>query len=110
MMAIDKQFKKWLIDVRRDFHMHPETLFQEVRTTEKIMARLSELGIKHHGFEDMTGVVGYIRGREPGKTIALRADIDAFQFRSSMKFHINPVLRAVCMPVATMPIRPSCWV
>ena len=77
MMAIDKQFKKWLIDVRRDFHMHPETLFQEVRTTEKIMARLSELGIKHYGFEDMTGVVGYIRGREQGKTIALRADIDA---------------------------------
>ena len=77
MMAIDKQFKKWLIDVRRDFHMHPETLFQEVRTTKKIMARLSELDIKYHGFEDMTGVVGHIRGREPGKTIALRADIDA---------------------------------
>ena len=77
MMITDKQLKEWLIEVRRDFHMHPEILFQEVRTTEKIMAKLSELGVEHHGFEDMTGVVGHIRGREPGKTIALRADIDA---------------------------------
>ena len=77
MMSTDKQLKKWLIEVRRDFHMHPEILFQEARTTEKIMAILSELGVEHHGFEDMTGVVGHIRGREPGKTIALRADIDA---------------------------------
>jgi len=50
MMITDKQLKKWLIEVRRDFHMHPEILFQEVRTTEKIMARLSELGVEHHGF------------------------------------------------------------
>ena len=77
MMITDKQFKKWLIEVRRDFHMHPEVLFQEIRTTEKIMERLSELGIKHHGFDDMTGVVGHIQSKEPGKTIALRADIDA---------------------------------
>ncbi|OPX38362.1 MAG: hypothetical protein B1H12_02685 [Desulfobacteraceae bacterium 4484_190.2] len=69
------------------------------------MAILSELGVEHHGFEDMTGVVGHIRGREPGKTITLRADIDAFRFRNSVTFHPNPAPQAACMPVDTMPIR-----
>lgn len=77
MEFMDKNFAEWLIRVRRDFHMQPETLFEEVRTTERIKALLNELGIEHHGFEDMTGVVGLVRGSQPGKAIGLRADIDA---------------------------------
>lgn len=77
MEFMDKNFTEWLIRVRRDFHMQPETLFEEVRTTERIQALLNELGIEQHGFEDMTGVVGLVRGSQPGKTIGLRADIDA---------------------------------
>jgi amidohydrolase len=57
--------------------MHPEILFQEVQTTERIKSVLGELGIECYGFEDMTGVVGIVRGAQPGKTIGLRADIDA---------------------------------
>jgi amidohydrolase len=77
MEFMDKNFAEWLIRVRRDFHMQPETLFEEVRTTERIKALLNELGIEHHGFEDMTGVVGLVRGSQPGKAIGLRAEIDA---------------------------------
>jgi amidohydrolase len=77
MESKDKNPPEWLVKVRREFHMHPETLFQEVQTTERIKAILSRMGIECYGFEDMTGVVGLIRGTQPGKTIGLRADIDA---------------------------------
>jgi len=77
MISLDPELKKWLSEVRRDLHMHPEVAYAEHRTTETIKARLAEIGVEHHGFEDMTGVVGLIRCGSPGPTIALRADIDA---------------------------------
>ncbi len=77
MTLIDQTFKDWLREVRRDFHMHPETAYEERRTTERILALLKEMGVEGHGFEDMTGAVGLIRGGAPGPTLALRADMDA---------------------------------
>ena len=77
MESMHENSKEWLVKVRREFHMHPEILFQEVQTTERIKSILGELGIECYGFEEMTGVVGIVRGTRPGKTIGLRADIDA---------------------------------
>lgn len=83
MESIDKTFREWLSDVRRDFHAHPEVALQEKRTTERIKSILGEIGVECHGFEDMTGVVGLIRGSAPGKTLALRADMDALPVQES---------------------------
>ncbi|SFE60686.1 amidohydrolase [Paenibacillus algorifonticola] len=83
-----------LIALRRDFHKHPEVLFEVDRTAEKVAAYLSELGLqvqqdvgKHFG----KGVVGVLTSDKPGPTIVLRADMDAlaiaegntFAYRSS---------------------------
>jgi hippurate hydrolase len=63
---------------RRDFHRHPELLYEVHRTS----ARVAEL-LKSFGCDEVvtgigrTGVVGVVRGREPGRTIGLRADMDA---------------------------------
>ena len=69
---------EWLREVRRDFHMHPELGLREFRTTEKIRGILTDLGIR---LEDLpgveTGVIGIIEGQPGGKTLGLRADIDA---------------------------------
>jgi len=73
----DSDFHNWLISIRRDFHRHPELSYQETRTTDRIVAILKELGIDTRRFDDMTGAVGLITGAAHGKTIALRADIDA---------------------------------
>ncbi len=73
----DSDFHNWLISIHRDFHRHPELSLQETRTTARIVAILEELGIDTRRFDDMTGAVGLITGAEQGKTIALRADIDA---------------------------------
>ena len=81
MNGINQKFQEWLIQIRRDFHMHPETAYEEVRTTDRIVAILTELGLEVHRFEDMTGVVGLLRGGQKGPTVALRPDIDALSLQ-----------------------------
>lgn len=66
----------WLIEIRRDFHRHPETAMAEFRTRDRICACLSAMGIAHEVVAG-TGVVGRIIKKGARKTIALRADIDA---------------------------------
>ncbi len=66
-----------MIDVRRDFHMHPELSFKEVRTPKIIAEHLKALGIETYENVGTSGVVGFLRGRNPGPTVALRADFDA---------------------------------
>jgi amidohydrolase len=57
--------------------MHPELGFHEVRTAGIIAQRLRALGYDVHEGIGKTGVVGVIRGTKPGRTIMLRADMDA---------------------------------
>jgi len=71
------EIEKWLIDVRRDFHKHPELGMEEYRTRDQIVHYLKEMGISYEKDIANTAVVGIIRGGRPGKTVALRADIDA---------------------------------
>ncbi|MEH0157186.1 M20 family metallopeptidase [Limibacter armeniacum] len=66
----------WLVDIRRDFHMHPELGREEFRTQQKIIEYLEELDIPYTKIAG-TGVVGIIEGAEQGKVVALRGDIDA---------------------------------
>ena len=66
-----------MIDLRRDFHQHPELGFREVRTAGLVARRLGELGYAVRTGLGKTGVTGLLRGGKPGKTVLLRADIDA---------------------------------
>lgn len=68
--------KEELIAFRRDIHMHPEASMMEFRTTDKICEKLDEFGIPYRRIEP-AGVIADIKGGKPGKTIAIRADIDA---------------------------------
>ena len=66
-----------LIKTRRHIHMHPELGDEEYETQKFIISKLDEYGIEHHEYPNYTAVVGIIRGGRPGKTVGLRADIDA---------------------------------
>ncbi|MBC8443812.1 MAG: amidohydrolase [Deltaproteobacteria bacterium] len=81
MFKCDPDLLKWLIEIRRDFHMHPEIAFHEVRTTDRIVETLQDLGVEVTRFPDMTGAVGIIRGGRKGPCIGLRADIDALPIK-----------------------------
>ncbi len=66
-----------VVDIRRDFHRHPELSFEESRTSEKVAAILADVGLQVNRNIATTGVVGLLRGSGSGATIALRADMDA---------------------------------
>ena len=72
-----EQLKQKLVELRRDFHQHPELGLQEFNTAKKVEGVLKGLGIETKMFVNGTGVRGFLKGSKPGKTIALRADMDA---------------------------------
>lgn len=65
-----------MIAVRRHLHMHPELAHEEYQTQAYVENFLNSLGIENHRLAG-TGVVGLIKGKHPGKTVLLRADMDA---------------------------------
>src|ERR1700738_3969515 len=66
-----------VVAARRDLHAHPELGFEEERTAALVAGRLRALGFDVHTGIGKTGVVGVLQGSKPGKTIMLRADMDA---------------------------------
>ncbi|WP_243387929.1 M20 family metallopeptidase [Bacillus kexueae] len=73
---LDEQFDQ-MVEWRRHFHQYPELSFQEEKTPAKIAEILTSYGIDVKTGVGGRGVVGYIKGKKPGKTVALRADFDA---------------------------------
>jgi len=66
-----------LTAIRLDLHAHPELGFEEVRTSGIVAKLLESWGIETHRAVGKTGVVGVLEGNRPGRTIGLRADMDA---------------------------------
>jgi amidohydrolase len=65
-----------LVEWRRDFHRHPELAFEERRTSDVIRKFLESVGIEVRSC-GRTGLRGVLRSGKPGRTVALRADMDA---------------------------------
>ncbi len=73
---------------RRDIHAHPETAFEEKRTSDIVAMRLQEFGIEIHRGLAGTGVVGTLKGSRTGdRAIAIRADMDALDVAEKNGFH-----------------------
>jgi amidohydrolase len=69
--------KDWLIETRRTLHMNPELGFEEVETSRLIAKYLEKFGLQVKTGMAKTGVIGLLKGGKPGKTVAIRADMDA---------------------------------
>lgn len=73
-----ENIKDYIIEMRRHFHQNPELSLEEFETTKKILNELEKMGIEVSTFKDgLTGCIGTIKGAKEGKTLLLRADIDA---------------------------------
>ncbi|MEO6276324.1 M20 aminoacylase family protein [Roseateles sp.] len=66
-----------LVALRRDLHAHPELAFKEQRTAGIVAAALRLLGLDVHEGLGGTGVVGTLRHGNSGRSVGLRADMDA---------------------------------
>lgn len=65
-----------LVQIRRKLHSEPELSWEEYNTSQYVFAYLTALGIECRK-TDPTGVIGNLKGGKEGKTVALRADMDA---------------------------------
>ena len=79
-----------VVEWRRDLHANPELGFHETRTAGVVADHLRALGLEVRTGVGKTGVVGILRGARPGRTVALRADMDAL-----------PVLESTGLPFAS---------
>ncbi|MCB2191039.1 MAG: amidohydrolase [Deltaproteobacteria bacterium] len=77
--------RDWLSRIRRHLHAHPELSGREHQTTAFVRHELTDLGAELLDYPGPTGVVGLIRGSEPGPVIALRADMDALPLQEMNK-------------------------
>lgn len=89
-----KQYKDYLISLRREFHKYPEPSWQEFRTSKRIQEELTKIGIPFI-LTAKTGVIGIIKGKEAGKTIALRADMDALEVEQGNDLDYRSVNKGV---------------
>ncbi len=76
-----EKYKDYMIAFRRDFHQHPEPGFQEFRTSKIIEEELLKLGFEVTTGVGKTGLVAVLKGNKDGKTVLLRADIDALRMQ-----------------------------
>jgi len=72
-----KDIEQKVIDWRRDIHQNPELGNREFRTAALVAKHLQSLGIEVQTKVGITGVVGVLKGGQPGPVVALRADMDA---------------------------------
>ncbi len=79
-----EQYKEYIVDLRREFHMHPEVSWQEIRTSGRVKEELAKMGVPYKEIAK-TGVMAVIKGKYEGKTVALRADMDALQVKEQNK-------------------------
>jgi hippurate hydrolase len=87
--AIDPKIREHaaeLAAIRRDIHAHPETAFEEVRTSEQVARLLASWGIDVHRGLARTGVVGALRCGSSARAIGLRADMDALPIEEANSF------------------------
>ena len=78
-MKIRKLVEKYedqIITWRREFHENPELSGEEIRTSERVCEELKKINIEVKRI-GKTGILGILEGNKPGKTVALRADMDA---------------------------------
>ena len=89
-MAIVNRISEFHDDMtawRRDIHAHPETAFEEKRTSDIVAGKLGEFGIEVHRGLAGTGVVGTLKGAHgDGPAIGVRADLDALHIHEKNEF------------------------
>ena len=85
--ALAEKVVQW----RHEIHQNPELSNREFKTAEKVAAHLRSLGMAVKTGVAHTGVVGILKGKKPGKVLALRADMDALPVteRNDLPFKSN---------------------
>src|SRR4051812_12201594 len=82
-----------VIEVRHQIHQHPELSNREFQTAALVAERLRMLGLEVRTQIAHTGVVGILRGGQPGTVVALRADMDALPVTEETPYPFKSTVR-----------------
>lgn len=74
---LSNKFYNEMVAIRHEIHMNPEIGFEEINTSTLVIKTLEKYGISYKSGIAKTGVLGILEGKNPGKTVLLRADMDA---------------------------------
>lgn len=88
-MAIPEKIQRMhaeMVEWRHDVHAHPETAFEELRTSAMVAQKLETFGLSVHRGLGRTGVVGTLSAGSSKRAIGLRADMDALQIHEKNAF------------------------
>lgn len=83
MWEICKDLQDEIVTMRRDLHQIPEIGGNLPETKAYVIKKLTEMGIPFTENKSDSGFMAEIRGGKPGKTIALRADMDALPIQEA---------------------------
>jgi amidohydrolase len=95
------EIEEKLIEWRRDFHKNPELSNREYKTAKKIAKHLKEIGLKVETNIAKTGVVAILEGDQPGKVIAIRADIDGLPVTERNDLHFKSEVKTTFLNTET---------
>ena len=82
--ALSDKYEDYIIDMRRRIHSNPELSFREHETSRLVIAELEKLNIQTRSGIAGNGVLGVLHGHEKGKTVLLRADMDALPIQEEL--------------------------
>lgn len=77
IISLTNQNEAYVIDKRRSIHQNPELSFQEENTSKLVIRELDNLGLEVEEGIAGTGIVATLQGKGEGKTVLLRAEMDA---------------------------------
>ncbi len=81
VLKLIKEVEQDIINWRRELHQIPEVGLDLPQTSAYVAEQLRKMGIPYREKVGVSGIVGLIEGGQPGKTIALRADMDALPIK-----------------------------
>ncbi len=93
-LELAKKYNDYIVEMRRYFHENPELSGKEDKTIERICRELDGMGIEYTVVPN-GGVLGYIKGAKEGRTVLLRADVDALPVQETAD-NLKPGMRT-CM-------------
>ncbi len=97
--ALAQKYEKYIVERRRYYHANPELSGQEEQTRRQIRKDLEAMGIMEiTELRDCFGMTAMLRGGRPGRTVALRADIDGLPVREGAALCLHERLYARLRP------------
>lgn len=90
-----EQYYNEMISIRRHLHMNPELSFQERETVRYIQTYYQKLNIPIRTGVGGGGIVATIEGKQPGRTVALRADFDALPIQDEKQVPYRSKVKGV---------------